>query len=179
MEAPMSFVMASIVAVGIWAADAVSIWAADLQTQELGMLAKRVDLPPGATEEWDGIGTISLKGEKADTTIKLYSADSDSIADKEVRKGSVGIRTSPNFFSIHAVYRDGDGPWKYKELYGAARVGFLKVAEVKPDSVTIQVQSKAILWSDSPVRFTNEELKRIYEPVSLLLTLKNGVPSLK
>ncbi len=158
---------------------AVSIWTVDLPALELRALAGQVVLPAHATEEWDAIGTFILKSEKAaDTTVKLYYFDTDSAAKKMERKGGMGF-IYPNYLSIHAVYREGDGPWKYKELYGVFRVGFWKVAEVKPEAVTIQVRSKAIIFSNDSIRFTDEELKRIYEPVPMQLTLKDGVPSLK
>jgi hypothetical protein len=157
----------------------VAIWAADLPALEIRALAKQVALPAGAAERWDVIGTYTIKERKATATVKLYYADSDSIADKVERKGGIGMRTYPNFFSIHAVYRNGDGPWKYTEMYRVARVGFWKVAEVKPDAVTLQVRSKLILFSNSPIRFTEEERRRIYEPVSMRLTVKDGIPELK
>jgi hypothetical protein len=166
-------------AITIWTV-AVGIWAADLPSLELSALAKNVALPAGAAEKWDAIGTYTFKGGTAATTVKLYYADSDSIADKVERRGGFGImRLYPNHFSIHAVYREGAGPWKHKKLYGAYRVGFWNVAKVKPDAVIIQVRSKMIIFSDSPIRFTDEELKRIYKPVPLRLTLKDGVPSLE
>src|SRR5262245_56204073 len=118
----------------------VGIWAADLPALELRTLATQVALPPGAAESWDAIGTYTIQDGKATATVRLYYDDTDSIADKAVRKGgwSLGFRPYPNFFSIYAVYRNGDGPWKYKEMYKVARVGFWKVLEVKPDAVTLQ-----------------------------------------
>ena len=156
----------------------IGIWVADLPALELRTLAKQVRLPANAAEEWDAIGTYTLKGEKATTTVKLYYADSDSIAKKMERKRGMG-RIYPNSFSIHAVYREGDGSWKYKELYRVGRVGFWKVAEITPEVVTVQVRSKAIIFSNNPIHFTDEELKRMYEPASMQLTLKDGVPSLE
>ncbi len=162
----------------IWTV-AIGVWAADLPAIELRALGKQVALPAGAAEKWDAIGTYTIKQGKATTIVKLYFSDSDSIADKAERRGGIGMRTYPNFFSIHAVYREGDGPWKHKELYRVARVGFWKVSEVKPEAVTVQVRSKAIIFSNSPIRFTGEDLKRIFEPVPLRLTLTDGVPTLK
>ena len=158
---------------------AIGVWAADLPALELRALAKQVALPTGAAEKWDAVGTYAIKEGKTTTTVKLYYADSDSIADKAERRGGVGIRTYPNFFSLQTVYREQGGLWKHKELYRVARVGFWKVAEVKPEAVTIQVRSKAIIYSNSPSRFADEELKRIYEPIPLRLTVKDGIPTLK
>jgi hypothetical protein len=162
--------------VTVWTV-AVGIWATGFPAIELRALAKQLALPAGAAEEWDAIGTFTIRSEKAATTVKLYYADSDSIADKSGRGGGIRFRMYPNFFSIHAVYREGDAPWKHKVLYRAARVGFWKVAEVKPETVTLQVRSKARIPLDGP--FTDEELKRIYEPVALRLRLKDGLPALK
>ncbi len=164
--------------VRIWAI-VFGIWAADLPAVELPAQSKQVVLPAGAADKWDAIGTYALKEESAATTLKLYYADSDSIADKAKRKGDLERRHYPNSFTIHAVYRVGDGPWKYKELFSAARVGFWKVTEVKPETITIQVRSKLILMSNSPIRFTDEEIGRIYKPAAMRLTLKEGTPVLK
>jgi hypothetical protein len=163
----------------IWTV-AIAIYTAGLPSIELRAVAKQVALPARAAEEWDAIGTYVLKGKKVATTVKLYYVDSDSIADKEMRKGGFGGRIYPNHFSIHVVYREGNGPWKHKQLYGVYRVGFWKVADVKPDAITIQVRSKHLMFSEDVIRFrfSDEDLRRIYEPVPLRVTLKDGVPSL-
>jgi hypothetical protein len=157
----------------------VGIWAADLPTLELRALAKQVDLPAGAVEKWDAIGTYTIEQRKATAIVKLYYADSDSIADKEKRKGGVGSKEYPNHFEIYAVYRNGMGPWKHKKICGRWRIGFSKVVDVKPDAVTLQVVSKFIFWANRPNLLTNEQIERIYEPQSIRLTLKDGVPELK
>jgi hypothetical protein len=158
---------------------AFGIWTADLPALELRALATQAGLSSAAADRWDAIGTYSLKGERTVTTVKLYYEDTDSIADKVERKGGFGGRIFPNFLSIHALYRMADGPWKHKKLYSAARVGFWKVAKVRPQVVTIQVRSKMVFYSNDPIRFTVEEMERIYKPVSMRLTLKDGVPELK
>jgi len=164
--------------IAVWSV-AFAILAADLPARELRALAKQINLPPGVADQWDAIGTYKLKRGQATTIVKLYYADSDSIAKKVERQGGVGFRPYPNFFSLHGVYRQGDGPWKHKKLYGVARAGFWKVTEVKPDAVTIQVRSKAIIFLNGSVRFSEAELKRMYKPVPMQLILKDGVPVLK
>jgi hypothetical protein len=158
----------------------VGIGAAGPPSEDLRALAKQVSLPAGAADKWDAIGTYTLKGRKVPTTVKLYYSDSDSIADKVARARGrrFGTKTYPNFFSIHAVYREGDGPWKHKELYGGPRVGFSKVAEVKPEAVTIQLRSKLKLIINRRIRWSDEDLKRLSTPISTRLSLKDGVPSL-
>ena len=165
--------------IAIWTVT-IGVWAADLPALELRALAKQVALPAGAAEKWDAIGNYTIIEAKATTTVKLYYSDSDSIADKQRRRGNVGVGSSyPNFFSIHAIYRVSRGPWKYEKLFGGARVGFWKVVEVKPEAVTIQVRSKHIIFSNNPIQLTHEQLKEIYEPMPLRLTMKDGVPLLK
>ena len=61
---------------------AAGIWAADLPALELRALANQVALPTGAAEKWDAIGTFAIKG----TTVKLYFADTDSIAEKAAQE---------------------------------------------------------------------------------------------
>jgi hypothetical protein len=153
----------------------VGIWATDFSARELRAFAKQVALPAGAAEQWDAIGTYTIQEGKAAATIKLYYADSDVIADKAKRRD----KGYPNSLSMHAVYKNGDGPWKYKEIYSVGGLGFWKVVEVKPDVITLQVRSRMNLFLDSPIRFTEEEITRMYEPMSMRLTLKDGVPSLK
>jgi hypothetical protein len=158
---------------------AIGIWAADLPTHELRALAKQAALPAGAVDRWDAIGTYTLKGENVIVTVRLYLEDSDLVADKAKRRNEIEHRHYPNSFYIHAVYREGNAPWKYKELYRRARVGFWKVVEVKPEAVTIQVRSKLILTFDDLKRFTEPELAHIFEPQPMKLNLEAGVPILK
>ncbi len=157
---------------------AIGIWGAALSTLELRALATQVALPDRAVEEWDCIGTFRIEGETA-TTVKLYYSDSDSIAEKEKRRGRIGFRIYPNSFDIHAVYRAGDGPWKYKRLLGCARAGFGQVGEITPTAVTVEVRSKLIIFRESQIHFSAEEIDRIYKPTPLRLTLKDGEPTLK
>jgi hypothetical protein len=137
--------------------------------------------PPKGAEDWDEIGTYTLKGEKASVTIKLYVLDSDSVADKKEKKGTIALRTYPNYFSIHAIYQVNDGPWKHKTLYSCWRVGFLKVTEVKRERVSLQVRSKFIMMmkSDGSLPFDEETRRQIYEPETLTLVLEKDVPVLK
>jgi hypothetical protein len=164
----------------IWTV-AASFGLADLTSLELRILSTQVALPRGAIDYWDAIGTYTLKGDKGPVTIKLYCSDTDSRAEKEQRRFGFPLLGGmyPNFFSLHAIYREGKGPWLHKDLYRCAREGFWKVAEVKPDAVTIQVRSKLILPYPCPIRFTKEDLERIYRPVPLRLTLKDGTPTLE
>jgi hypothetical protein len=139
---------------------------------------KALTLPQGA-DDWDGIGTYTLGSGGSATTVKLYVYDSDSVADKQARRGHTLVgRTYPNFFSIHAVYRVGDGRWKHQELYRVARVGFHKVVEAKPEAVKLQVRSKLILFPDAegslPDWLDEQQIREIYEPVTMTLSVKDG-----
>src|SRR5262245_10207606 len=125
-------------ALAFWSV-AVGICAVNPPVLELKALSRKVALPSRASDRWDAIGTFTIKEDKATTIAKLYFSDSDSIAEKVELRGGFGIRMYPNSFSIHAIYRQENGPWKHKELFGAARVGFLKVADVRPDAVTLEI----------------------------------------
>lgn len=163
---------------------AIGICSANFAPFEVFLLSKLVNLPAGAFAgaviEWDPIGTYELKGDGTTTIIKLFYTDSDSVADKMDRWNGFGVRYYPNSFTIHAVYCKDGGPWQYKRLCSYARCGFLRVAEAKRDSVTIEIKSKLIINLTNADRQFNEELiDRLGKPDSKILTLERGEPQLQ
>src|SRR5262249_61344936 len=109
--------------------------------------------------------------------------ESDSIADKHQKRGEIAIPRYPNSFSLHALYQCGDDRWLYKELYAVARTGFHKVSEVKPEAIKLQLRSKFIIFMNQdgslPDGFDEKRLKEIYEPQTMVLSLRKGVPFLE
>ena len=61
---------------------ALGLYSTHLPASELRALAREVDLPAGAVDRWDVIGTYTLKEGKTSITIKLYSADTDSASSR-------------------------------------------------------------------------------------------------
>jgi hypothetical protein len=160
----------------------VSAWAPDFAALDLRGVGKDVILPRGAEWQWDAIGIYRLKAADTITTIKLYYQDSDCVAVKQQKRDPLRVYLGtfyPNTFSIHAVYRQEGQQWKHKELWRRGRVGFLRVAVVKSESVTVEVRSKHIIFSGDPIETSEEVRRQIGGPVPLQLTLKNGAPSLE
>jgi hypothetical protein len=136
---------------------------------------------PKEAEDWDEIGTYQLKEKGISVRVKLYYFDSDSWTEKLRKKEGVAMGMYPNHFSLHAVYRVGSDPWKHKELFAAARVGFLKVIGCNTKAVRLQIRSKYRLMMnpDGSLPLDEKTIERIYQPVTKTITVKNSVPVLE
>src|SRR5262245_31902630 len=76
-----------------------------------------VRLPEGG-ENWDYLGVFELQGQNGPAVaVRLYALDTDSVAEKEMKKGGWGMSIYPNSFSLHAMYRPRTGPWTHTKLY--------------------------------------------------------------
>ena len=93
---------------------------------------------PKAHDNWNRIGLFVLKDGDKDRLVLLYYYDSDSVAEKMMTKKGFAMQSYPNFFDVHAVYQDQSGKWKHQEVFGYARVRFLKVEKVAPDHLILQ-----------------------------------------
>ena len=104
----------------------------------------RTLFPKGA-EKWDRIGLFRLKDGDQYRSVLLYYYDSDSVAAKARAKGGVAIQTYPNFFDVHAIYQVAPGKWVHQEVFGFARGGFSKVANVAPDFLVLECRPKVMV----------------------------------
>ena len=93
---------------------------------------------PKGHDSWDHIGLYVLKDGDKDRLVLLYYYDSDSVAEKARAKKGFAMRSYPNFFNVQAVFQDRSGKWKHQEVFGYARVRFLKVEKVAPDHLIVQ-----------------------------------------
>jgi hypothetical protein len=128
------------------------------------------ELPPAAKDYWDFVGTYRLRERGTDWDVRVYSHDTDSVAEKEWKRGGSGDWMYPNFFKLYAVYRPARGEWRLKELYSGARVGLARVGEVKPESVELIFTTKFLLRVGQ---------KDVNQEGPHHLSIKDGVPQLK
>jgi hypothetical protein len=93
---------------------------------------------PKGYDNWDRIGLYALKDGDKDRLVLMNYYDSDSVAEKMIAKKGFASQSYPNFFNVHAVYQDRSGKWKHQEIFGYARVRFMKVEKVAPDHLRLK-----------------------------------------
>jgi hypothetical protein len=147
------------VAVGISAAEA-PVVSTPLETVEL----------PADSRDWDTVGSFTLKNATTTTTVWLYHSNENTITRKKADRAGENsyFFTSHPSCAFHAIYRIGDGPWKYRELYSGCRVGVHGIGEIQPASVQIRTSFLAMRWWYEPEP----------EPGTMILEVIDGVPAL-
>jgi hypothetical protein len=142
--------------------------------------AARAHLPPRA-RDWDFIGAFKLKDGKKERAVTLYYRDSDSVAQKCMERGEPSFGIYPNLFSVFAVYQDASGKWVHKEIYSAARVGFVGVKRRTPESVVIELSPRFMVFLRPGDNFEERSrwLEKANKPFTRRLTFEAGVPVLK
>jgi hypothetical protein len=104
---------------------------------------------PNERDTWNRIGLFVLKDGDKDRIVLLYCYDSDSAAEKRTAKNRFGMRFYPNIFDVHAIYQDRSGTWKHQEVFGYARVRFMKVEKVAPDHLILQCRPNFLVRLES------------------------------
>ena len=137
--------------------------------------APPVPLPAGG-EDWDYVGTFRLAEDEQSATVRLYVYDSDSVADKEAKRGELSLHSYPSFFALHAFYRVGAGEWAHREVYSLGRTGFVRVVGQAGGAVSLELRRA---FRSDLTRDSKDDLERVRQankPYTIRLTLKEGVP---
>jgi hypothetical protein len=132
---------------------------------------------PKQSDKWDRVGIFKLKDGENDRLVLLYYYDSDSVAEKMMKKEGFALQTYPNFFDVHAVYQDKTGKWTHKEIFGYARVRFTKVAKTAPDHVILECRPNFMIRIE-PGEDIGKALKRaeeINKPFTKRVSFVDGV----
>src|SRR5688500_13533474 len=96
-------------------------------------------LPPWG-EYWDFHGRFRLTDNRGrPVEVILYAFDSDSVREKQVKRGEHPPRYRPNWLVLHAMYRSGPGGWQHKQLYSTTQTGFGKVRECAGQGVALEL----------------------------------------
>jgi hypothetical protein len=137
-------------------------------------------LPKGA-EHWDRIGDFKLRDGGKERLVKLYYRDTDSISERAMKEKGFATYVYPNSFALHAVYQDDAGKWVHREVYGAARVRFLRVQKTTPEAVVLQLRRNFLVMV-RPGDDSEKVLGRgaeINKPFTLALSFQGGVLTAK
>jgi hypothetical protein len=140
----------------------------------------RAVFPKGA-DNWDRIGLFKLKDGEKDRLVLVYYYDSDSVTEKMMKKEGIGTGSYPNFFDVQAVYQDKAGKWVHKEVFGYARVRFMKVAKAAPDHLILECRPNFMIRVE-PGENIGEALKRgeeINKPFTKRVSFVDGVLTAK
>jgi hypothetical protein len=142
--------------------------------------AARAHLPKEA-RDWDFIGAFKFRDRDKERSVTLYYVDSDSLAEKRSARGELSFFSYPNHFSVRAVYENCSGTWVHKEIYRAARVGFVRVKSRSPEAVVLELSPRFIVSIQPGENFeeTAKWLKEVNKPFEKRLTFEAGVPDLK
>jgi hypothetical protein len=136
---------------------------------------------PKRADKWDRIGIFKLKDGENDRLVLLYYYDSDSVAEKMMKKEGFAVQTYPNFFDVHAAYQDKAGKWTHKEVFGYARVRFTKVAKVALDHLILECRPNFMIRIE-PGEDISKGLKRaeeINKPFTKRMSFVDGVLTAK
>lgn len=140
----------------------------------------RAVFPRGA-DDWDRIGLFQLKDGDKDRLVLLYYYDSDSVAEKMMKRKGYGVMTYPNSFDVHAVYQVAPGKWVHNEAFGYARVRFTRVAKATSDQVVLECRPNFMVPIE-PGEDSEKALKRareINKPFIKQLSFVGGVLTVK
>jgi hypothetical protein len=142
--------------------------------------AARAHLPKEA-QDWDFIGAFKFRDRDKERAIAVYYVDSDSLAEKRSARGQLSVFSYPNFFSVRAVYENCAGTWVHKELYRAARVGFVRVKSRSSEAVVLELSPRFIVSIQLGENFEEKAkwLEEVNKPFEKRLTFEAGVPVLK
>lgn len=125
---------------------------------------------PADSRDWEEVGRFTLKEATKTADVWLYYSNTNDIQRKRAeRDGKDGyLWNSHPSCGFHAIYRIGKGPWQYRKMYSASRIGVEKVGEIKPEMIRIQLCSLVMRWPGDPKP----------EPWTMILKLTDGVPVL-
>jgi hypothetical protein len=158
----------------LWAvATCLAWWAGPVRTQEPDKQA-RSHLPKQAKDR-EFIGAFTLNDGSKHRSVALYYEDSD------LTMGRHGFAIYPNFFSVHAAYRENSGKWVHRPVCSAARVGFVRVLRATPAAVVLELRPKFII-DIRPNEKGETDLKKaaeINKPFAMCLSFEKGVLTAK
>ncbi len=122
---------------------------------------------PKEAEDWRFLGAFPLTSGDWRRLLILYCEDTSYVYQR------TGLLLYPNFFTIHAVYRDFDGKWVRKTVIGRARVSFVRVKAHSSTSVDLQLRPGVMVMAqpNESIKQMQERAKQINQPFVVSLAL--------